>query len=139
MKRTLSLLILTAACNTGDVGPPLADVNACRPSQSFFIEQIWPNFLSKDYGGKRCSDRGCHDSGSGRALVLTPPQSAAAVPLPAEWAQIYRSATEQLLCTNVESSPLLARPDGRQTHGGQKLIEPNGPEATLVKMWINAR
>jgi hypothetical protein len=140
MKRTLSLLILTAACNTVDVGPPLADVNACRPSQSFFVEQIWPNFLSKTYAnGKRCSDSGCHDAGSGRALVLTPPQSAGTIPLPADWAQIYRSTTEQLLCTNVESSPLLARPDGRQTHGGQKLIEPNGPEATLVKMWINAR
>jgi len=139
MKRILLLSLLGAACNTVDVGPPLADVNACRPSQAFFIEQVWPNFLAKDYGGKRCSDRGCHDAGSGRQLVLTPPQSAATVPLPADWAQVYRSTTEQLLCTNVESSPLLTRPDGRQTHGGQKLIEPNGPEATRVKMWINAR
>jgi len=135
----LPSLLLLSACNTVDVGPPLADVNACRPSPAFFVEQVWPNFLAKDYNGKRCSDRSCHDAGSGRQLVLTPPTSAGAVPLPPDWAVIYRSTTEQLLCTNVESSPLLARPDGRQTHGGMKLIEPNGPEATLVKMWISAR
>ena len=140
MKRLLLSYLLLAACNTVDVGPPLADVNACRPSPAFFVEQIWPNFLSKEYeGGKHCSDRSCHDAGSGRQLVLTPPQSAGTIPLPPDWAVIYRSTTEQLLCTNIESSPLLARPDGRQTHGGMKLIEPNGPEATLVKMWVNAR
>jgi hypothetical protein len=142
MKRHFPLLgatLLLVACDTVDVGPPLADVNACRPKPSFFVEQVWPNFLAKDYGGKRCSDRTCHDSGSGRQLVLTPPTSAGTVPLPPDWALVYRSVTEQLLCTNVDSSPLLTRPDGRQTHGGNKLIEPNGPEATLVKMWVNAR
>jgi len=131
--------LLLAACGTVDVGPPLADVNACRPSQAFFVEQIWPNFLNKDYNGKRCSDRSCHDAGSGRQLVLTPPTSAAAVPLPPDWAAVYKSVTEQLLCTNVDSSPLLTRPDGRQTHGGSKLIDPNGAEATLIKMWVVAR
>jgi hypothetical protein len=140
MNRTLLLIVvLSAACNTVDVGPPLADVNACRPSPSFFVEQVWPNFLNKEFNGKRCSDRSCHDASSGRQLVLTPPQSQGTVPLPPDWALVYRSATEQLLCTNVESSPLLTRPDGRQTHGGQKLIDPDGPEATLVKMWVNAR
>ena len=49
-----------------------------RPSQTFFVEQVWPNFLSKDYGGKHCSDASCHDAGSGRQLVLTPPTSATA-------------------------------------------------------------
>ena len=140
MNRTLLLIVvLSAGCNTVDVGPPLADVNACRPSPSFFVEQVWPNFLNKEFNGKRCSDRSCHDASSGRQLVLTPPQSQGTVPLPPDWALVYRSATEQLLCTNVESSPLLTRPDGRQTHGGQKLIDPDGPEATLVKMWVNAR
>jgi hypothetical protein len=142
MKRLLLLCstsLLLAACGTVDVGPPLADVNACRPSQAFFVGQIWPNFLAKDYGGKRCSDRTCHDSGSGRQLRLTMPTSAGTVPLPADWAVLYRSVTEQLLCTNVDSSPLLTRPDGRQTHGGGKLIEPRGAEATLVKMWVSAR
>jgi hypothetical protein len=70
---------------------------------------------------------------------LTPPTSPGALPLPPDWAMVYRSVTEQLRCTNVESSPLLARPDGRQPHGGEKLIEPNGPEAILVKMWVSAR
>jgi hypothetical protein len=139
MKRALFVLVVVAGCNTVDVGPPLADVNACRPSPSFFVEQIWPNFLSKDYGGKKCSDASCHDAGSGRQLVLTAPTSMGTVPLPSDWAIIYKSATEQLLCTNVDASPLLSRPDGQQTHGGGKLIDPGGAEATLVKMWVSAK
>src|SRR5207253_5779326 len=55
----LLLLLLVCACDTVDLGPALADVNACRPSQSFFTEQIWPNFLAKDYGGKHCYDARC--------------------------------------------------------------------------------
>jgi hypothetical protein len=124
-------------CGTVDVGPPLADVNACRPSQTFFATEIWPNFLGRDYNGQRCSDGGCHDTASGRELVLTPPSTPLGTPLSPEWIAVYRSATRQLLCTNVSSSALLARPDGRQTHK-VKLIDPDGPEATLVKMWVTA-
>ena len=56
-----TLAAAAVACETVDLGPPPADVNACRPSQAFFIEQIWPNFLAKEYdGGKHCSaDRDC--------------------------------------------------------------------------------
>jgi hypothetical protein len=139
MMRLALLGILALGCDTVDVGDPIADVNACRPSQAFFVSDIWPNFLAKDYGGKRCSNSGCHDSGSARLLVLAPPTSTPATPLPPDWAMLYRSVTEQLLCTNVAASPLLTRPDGRQTHGGGKLIEPEGPEATLVKMWVTTR
>jgi hypothetical protein len=128
---------LGSGCGTVDVGPPLADVNACRPSQAFFATQVWPNFLDRDYGGRRCADRGCHDTGAGRQMVLTAPAAAPEVPLSPEWAAVYRAATRQLLCTNVSSSPLLARPDGRQTHA-VKLIVPDGPEAELVKMWVSA-
>ena len=32
------------------------DVNACRPSQGFFCERVWPEVLAGGYGGKRCSD-----------------------------------------------------------------------------------
>jgi hypothetical protein len=125
-------------CDTVDIGQPLADVNACRPSQAFFVSDVWPNFLSKDFGGKRCANSGCHDAGSARQLVLTPPTSAPATPLPPDWLMLYKSVTEQLLCTNVSASPLLAKPDGRQSHGGSKLIEPEGAEAMLVKMWVSA-
>jgi hypothetical protein len=131
------MALLAVSCGTVDVGPPLADVNACRPSQAFFAEAVWPNFLGRDYGGRRCSDRGCHDTGAGRELVLSAPSTPLAAPLPAEWLAVYRSAARQLLCTNVSSSPLLTRPDGRQTHA-VKLIEPDGPETTLIKMWVTA-
>jgi hypothetical protein len=134
------MTLALAACDTVDIGEPLADVNACRPSQAFFVSDVWPNFLAKTYeGGKRCSNSGCHDSGSARQLVLTPPTSAPATPLPPDWVALYKSVTEQLLCTNVSASPLLAKPDGRQSHGGLKIIEPEGPEAMLVKMWVSTR
>jgi hypothetical protein len=138
MKRLLCLGLLLGACNTVDVGPPLSDVNACRPSRKFFVEQIWPNFLDKDYGGKRCSQGSCHDAGSGRSLKLPMPTSAVTYPLPSDWEAIYKSTTEQLLCTNADASPLLTRPDGRTTHGGGQLIQRDGAEATLVKMWVSA-
>jgi hypothetical protein len=137
IRHTLIALVTLAGCGTVDVGPPLADVNACRPSQAFFAAEIWPNFLGREYSGKRCSDSGCHDTGAGRELVLTAPTTTLAAPLPPEWMAVYRSATRQMLCTNVSSSPLLARPDGRQTHA-VKLIDPDGPEAALIKMWVSA-
>jgi hypothetical protein len=52
---------------------------------------------------------------------------------------VYRAVAEQVFCTNVAGSPLIARPDGRQTHGGGKLIDPDGPEAALVKRWVETR
>ena len=128
-----------AACDTVAIGPPLADVNACRPSPAFFIDQVWPNFLAKDYGGKRCSDARCHDVGSGRLLVLAPPTSQPAIPLPPDWAAVYKSASEQTECTHVRSSALLARPAGLQTHGGGKLIDVDGPEAVILQMWVAAK
>jgi hypothetical protein len=138
VRHTLGILALAAACGTVDVGPPLADVNACRPSQAFFAAEVWPNFLARDYQGKHCADSGCHDRGAGRELVLTAPTTPLAAPLPADWMALYTSTTRQLSCTNASSSALLARPDGRQTHA-VKLIEPDGPESTLIKMWISAR
>jgi hypothetical protein len=129
---------LSAGCETVDLGDPPADINACRPSQQFFLDQIWDNFLDKDYGGKRCHDSGCHDALAGNQLTIPPPSVPKALPLEGPWADVYRSATEQMHCTNVRGSDLLTRPAGLVTHGGGKLIEPNGEEATLIEMWVTA-
>ena len=133
--------VLAAGCSTVDLGDPPADVNACRPSQDFFANGgLWDMFLNKDYGGKKCSDSACHAAGAGRPLSLTIPQTMSPVPspLPADWMANYISATEQMQCSNVHSSPLLTNPAGLVTHGGGKLIEPDGPEATLIEMWVTA-
>lgn len=133
------------ACGTVDVGDPPADVNACRPSQRFFVERVWPELLEKKFGAKSCVDGGCHGAGSPRLLLLARPTSEAGDftkpdwQMPPAWEMVYRATTEQLSCTNPTASALLTRPDGRQTHGGEKLFEPDGPEATLIKMWIAAR
>lgn len=137
--RAFLIALAAAGCGTVDLGPSPADVAACRPSQDYFVTQVWPNFLAKSYGGKHCYDSNCHDTASGQEMVLTPPTSAGTVPLAPDWAAVYKAVTQQLLCTNVSSSRLLTRPDGRQPHGGGKLIEPDGPEATLIKMWVTAQ
>lgn len=142
-RRALLWLALPAllACETVDLGTPPADINACRPGQQFFIDEIWPNVLAKDYAGRRCTDSSCHDTASGRPLTLVTPQpipggGPVPIPLPADWAANYRSASEHMNCANVKASDLLTLPAGLRTHGGQKLFEPDGPEALLIQMWV---
>jgi hypothetical protein len=141
LRRLLLASALAAGCSTVDLGDPPADVNACRPSQDFFANGgIWDMFLNQDYSGRKCSDSSCHADGAGRPLSLKVPEPGTPVPLPlpANWMANYISATEQMQCSNVTSSPLLANPSGIVTHGGGKLIDPKGPEATLIIMWVTA-
>jgi hypothetical protein len=133
-----ALLLAGAACDTVDLGPLPADVNACRPSQQFFYERIWPDYLGKEHAGKRCSDAGCHSATSPRVLLLPPPTSAPTLPLPADWAGLYKSVTNQMFCTNSAASPVIVRPS-RTDHGGGKLIEPDGVEAALIREWVASK
>jgi hypothetical protein len=126
-----------AACETVDLGTPPADINACRPGQQFFIDQIWPNVLGKDYAGKRCYDSSCHDNGKPLTLAAPAITMMVPIPLPMDWMANYISASEQMNCSNVKASPLLAIPAGiAGPHGGGKMFDPNGPEALLLQMWV---
>ena len=130
-------------CSTVELGDPPADVNACRPSQMFFVASVWPDFLAKTYAGdKTCGQSACHDAPSGRLLRVVAPTSGppAAYPLAAgsDWEVVYRSAAQQMICTNSRGSELYTRPAGLRTHGGGKLIEPDGPESILLDMWVAA-
>jgi hypothetical protein len=130
------------ACQTVDLGDPPADVNACRPGQQFFVDQIYPNVLDKDYGGKKCGDAACHAPGNQHALLLVAPP-AGSTPMivggaitPTQLADDYTSAANQMNCANVSASTLLAKPSGLQTHGGGMLFSPTGTEAQLIEMWV---
>ena len=141
--RRLSAILLAAAlaaasCDTVDLGKPPAGVNECRPGPLFFTTDVWPKVLGASFGGKRCSDGGCHDAASPRQLVLPPPTSAPAVPLPPDWEIDYESAANQMQCANVSASELLARPTGLRTHGGGKLFDPNSDAAMTLLMWVNS-
>jgi hypothetical protein len=130
---TVAVCGLTAVgggCQTVDLGDPPADVNACRPSQEFFANEIYPNVLAKDYGGKSCGDGACHGPGNQHALLLVAPNT------PMQLADDYLSAANQMNCANVSASRLLAKPSGLQTHGGGMLFSPTGPEAQLLEMWV---
>ena len=130
-------LLMAVACETVYLGEPPSDINACRPSQQFFVDEIWPNFLAKDYGGVHCYDSTCHGGLAPNALDLIVPTATPAIPLTGDWANNYRTSTEEMNCSNVAASKLLEFPSGLKVHGGGKLIEPDGPEATLIKMWIS--
>ena len=147
MRRARILLLAAAAapvlagagCETVDLGNPPADINACRPSQQWFVDQIWPNVLgAQSYpNGVHCYDANCHGVTAPNALDLIFPTVAGAVPLTGDWAANYMSSTEEMNCANVAASRLLEYPGGLKTHGGGKLFEPTGPEAMLIKMWIS--
>jgi hypothetical protein len=130
-----------AACQTVDLGTPPADLNACRPSQLFFVSDIWPNVLSKDYSGRHCYDSSCHDAGIGRPLTLVPipgfmPDAGTVpVPLTGVWATNYASASEQMNCSNASASQLFLLPTNTLTHGGQQLFAPVSDEARTVLKW----
>ncbi|HVZ71039.1 MAG TPA: hypothetical protein VHJ20_01580 [Polyangia bacterium] len=131
------------SCETIDLGPPPADVNACRPSEQFFVDEIWPNVLAADYGGKHCYDSKCHDPGSGRRPTfignpqppLTPGQ-AIPQPLPDDWAQNYRNAAEEMNCADVGASPLIDFAEGQMSHPGGALFKNTDPQETKLRMWV---
>ena len=125
-------------CDTVDLGPPPPELNACRPSETFFYERIWPEFLGKDFQGKRCGDRGCHDAASPRQLIIPSPTSPPGQPLPEDWQLAYRSAADQVFCTNAAASPLAVRPS-QSGHGVGALIDAGGAEAAMVRAWVEAR
>jgi len=136
-------LLMAVACDKVSLGEPPSDINACRPSQQFFGTEINFNVLQKDYGGVHCYDSTCHGPLAPNALDLVlidpldPYLNPPAIPLTGPWANNYRTATEQMNCANVAASKLLEYPAGLKVHGGGKLFEPDGPEATLIKMWIS--
>lgn len=137
-RRLLLATALALGCTTVDLGDPPADVNACRPSQPYFIDTIWPMVLDVDYGGKRCTDSTCHNQAAGRPLTLVTPTSAGTIPFPMDWANNYRSTTEQMNCSNVAASSLIQFPTGQRTHGGGTLFASDSNEVTLIKGWISA-
>jgi hypothetical protein len=136
--------MLTAACQTVDLGAPPADINACRPSQSYFVTEIWTNVLNQSYGGKKCSDATCHDPSTGRPLsLIANPQPVMdpmmpMIPLTGDWAMNYRSATEQMSCSDASASSLVIYPTATRPHGGNKLFDINSAEAQKIEMWVTA-
>ncbi len=134
------------ACHTVDLGAPPADVNACRPSQQFFVDEIWPNVIAQDYGGKHCYDATCHDPGSGRRPSFLPnPQPALTPgqmlmgPLPDDWQMNYLRAADEMNCSDVGSSPLLEYAEGGMGHPGGVLFKSTDPQDMKLRMWVKSQ
>jgi hypothetical protein len=134
-----------SACQIVDIGAPPADVNACRPSQQFFVDEIWPNVIAKDYGGKHCADAACHNPSSGRRPSFIPnpqpaltPGVALTGPLPDDWAQNYRQAADEMSCSTVSASNLILYGEGQKGHPGGMLFTSTDPEDGKLRMWVAA-
>jgi hypothetical protein len=129
-----------AACETVDLGAPPSDINVCRPSQQYFVDVIWPMVLAADYGGRHCYDSMCHGGASSNSLKLIVPSASesSAIPLTGTWEANYRSAAQQMNCTNVGSSALIELPENLKTHGGQQVFKPGSAEETAIRMWVTA-
>jgi hypothetical protein len=140
-----ALAVTLGACETVDLGAPPADINACRPSQSFFVDAIWPMVMAQDYGGVHCYDSTCHGGASNNSLrLIFPPVTGVNtttglvdIPLTGDWAANYKSTTQQMNCSNVAASKLLSLPTNQRPHRGGMLIMPDGPEAQLIQMWVS--
>jgi hypothetical protein len=135
---------LLGACETVDLGAPPADVNACRPSQSFFVKTIWTNVLSAPYGAKHCADAGCHAVGSQNAftLIANPLPMMAATdpvpnPLPDDWSANYLAASQEMSCDDPSTSKLIITPTN-PTHGGGMLFATSSMEVTDLTAWVTA-
>jgi hypothetical protein len=131
------------SCDTVDLGAPPADVNACRPSQQYFVDEVWPNVLAKDYGGKHCYDAKCHDPGSGRRPTFIPnpqppltPGQMLMGPLPDDWAANYRAAAEEMNCSSVGASLLLEYAEGLMGHPGGALFTNTDPPHQKLIQWV---
>lgn len=131
----LTLLAALAGCDTVDLGTPPADVNICMPGQMWFVNQVWPNFLAQDYNGKHCYDSDCHGGGA-TGMTLINPAEPATFPLPADWANNYAQAANEMNCSDVLDSRLLLLPEGVQVHGGNQLIMKGGPEESIIEQWV---
>jgi hypothetical protein len=132
-------LCAALGCSTVDVGAPPADINACRPDQRYFVETVWPGYLTANYGGKTCADANCHGPGTSSGLRLLPPTSVPSYPLlvGTDWYAAYLSAAQAMTCTDVNGSALYDKPAGlAPSHGGGTLFAPGGPEFTLLMQWV---
>ncbi len=128
------------ACQTVDLGSPPADVNACRPSQQFFVDEIWPNVLAQSYGGKHCYDATCHDPGTGRrpSFIANPQPLVPTLPLPDDWAMNYLKAADEMNCSSPGNSPLIEYGEGGMGHPGGALFKNTDPQETKLRMWVTA-
>jgi hypothetical protein len=133
------------ACQTVDLGSPPADVNACRPSEQFFVDEIWPNVIAQSYGGKHCYDATCHDPGTGRrpSFIANPqppltPGQPIPVPLPDDWAMNYLKAADEMNCSSVGNSALIEYGEGGMGHPGGALFKNTDPQETTLRMWVTA-
>jgi len=140
---------LLGACETVDLGSPPADVNACRPSQIYFVNHIWFGVLDTPYGTKRCSDAQCHGVGTQTAFTLIanpqPPMTAptmanpdppVTLPLSDDWSNNYRAASQEMNCDDPTASQLVLTPTS-PTHGGGMLFSTTSMEVLEIEKWVS--
>jgi hypothetical protein len=141
------VLVGAAACSTVSLGDPPADINVCRPSQIFFVEHVWPEYLTANIASKNCGDASCHGGTVGNAgqLRVIAPTSTPTPTYPlaggSDWYALYLSAATEMNCNDVFGSKLFAFPAGLSPHGGGKLFDQGDSVGTaafaLLDAWVH--
>ena len=60
------------------------------------------------------------------------------LPLPDDWAKNYRSATEQMSCSDVTASNLIVYPTATTRTAAASSSTSTAPRRTTIEMWVTA-
>ena len=115
-------------------GKPPSDINACRPSQQYFVDRDLAELPGQGrLPGRRALLRcrlprraGAERAGPDRA---DDPAGRLPIPLTGDWAANYMTVTEEMSCSNVASSKLLelpGRPEGPRRRQADRAGRPRG-------------
>ena len=142
MKRWLMFLVPPAAlfaggCPTVDLGDEPVAPGACRPSEGYYRDVVWPDYLAPESPERSCvSAPGCHRDTDGRSalrLIVEEPLS------DQDHRTNYDVVTSFLSCGSPQTSPLLSKPEeGRNPHGGGDIFGPDSEPYWIFLDWFDS-
>ncbi|MFN7732717.1 MAG: DUF1553 domain-containing protein [Pirellula sp.] len=112
-----------------DIPPIETSAKSISASASCFEEEILP--ILTRHG---CNSGACHGAASGRGFLHL--SLFGSDPTADHYALIEEFQGRRVRFSDPESSLLVAKPTGRIAHGGDVVIDPEGPDASALLKWI---
>lgn len=130
-KRGLACAVITllAGCPTVELGDTPTEIGLCNPAGgvAYFEQQIWPNIVTRSFGGRTCAQAGCHIAG-GNGLDY---------PAVVDYPSAYRRTQLYLNCGTPAASLFLTKPlAGIDPHGGGDLFPNGDPSVQVFLDWF---
>lgn len=125
----LAMAVVLTGCPDVDLGENPPDPPTCRPSESYFVDTIWPQMLDPADTSRSCvGAAGCHRTTDGRGplrLDVSDPASN------------YQVVTRFLNCGSPLDSALWTKPvSGVDPHGGGDLFDASLLQDVFLQ-WFN--